>query len=59
MIIGKQVLYPNKKLGLIKHFFYNVLGFFRPVSAENIKNALHAPPVSLAYAHTHTHIHVL
>ena len=57
MIVGKQVFYPNKKLGLIKHFIYNVLGFLRPDSAENIKNALHAPPVSLSCAHTHTYIY--
>ena len=48
MIVGKQVFYPNKKLGPIKHFFYKKLELLFD-SAENINNALHAPPVSFVY----------
>lgn len=49
LIVGNHVIYPNRKLKPFQHFFYNVLGLFRVDSAENIKNALNAPPVSTAY----------
>uniref|UniRef100_A0A1X7V085 Ion transport domain-containing protein n=1 Tax=Amphimedon queenslandica TaxID=400682 RepID=A0A1X7V085_AMPQE len=47
LIVGRHTIYPNKKLGFIKHLLYNVLGVLRPDSAENIKNALNAPPAPI------------
>ncbi|XP_019851378.1 PREDICTED: transient receptor potential cation channel subfamily A member 1 homolog [Amphimedon queenslandica] len=46
-IVGRDTIYPNRKLGFIKHLLYNVLGVFRFDSAENIKNALNAPPAPI------------